>query len=233
VGEVIHGLSVRHIDELSRVAVDETIAIGVIATPAGAAQAVADELVAAGVTSILNFAPCVLSVPANVDVRKVDLAIELQILSFHEHRKATLTALPGRPIRHGGGKPGGGRVVNLLSVGAVLPHRRCHSRWTAHHCGKTPSPSSAQEAGQLSRTSASRGALPPATGDIYARSGGFHGGLATSASALRGLRDPRHRAGLGHLYVALRDEAAVLQLVPACPGGLDSMVVGEAQILGS
>ena len=95
VGERIHGITVRHIDELRRVAIEETIAIGVIATPAGAAQAVADELVAAGVTSILNFAPCVLSVPANVDVRKVDLAIELQILSFHEHRKASLTALPG------------------------------------------------------------------------------------------------------------------------------------------
>jgi redox-sensing transcriptional repressor len=95
IGERLHGLTVRHIDELSRVAVDESIAIGVIATPAGAAQAVADDLVAAGVTSILNFAPCVLSVPANVDVRKVDLAIELQILSFHEHRKASLTALPG------------------------------------------------------------------------------------------------------------------------------------------
>jgi redox-sensing transcriptional repressor len=95
VGERINGLTVRHIDELSRVAAEETIAIGVIATPASAAQAVADDLVAAGVTSILNFAPCVLSVPANVDVRKVDLAIELQILSFHEHRKASLTALPG------------------------------------------------------------------------------------------------------------------------------------------
>ena len=95
VGEQIGGLTVRHIDELSRVAVEEAIAIGVIATPASAAQAVADDLVAAGVTSILNFAPCVLSVPANVDVRKVDLAIELQILSFHEHRKASLTALPG------------------------------------------------------------------------------------------------------------------------------------------
>jgi redox-sensing transcriptional repressor len=95
VGERINGMNVRHIDELRRVAVEEAIAIGVIATPASAAQAVADELVAAGVTSILNFAPCVLSVPANVDVRKVDLAIELQILSFHEHRKAFLTALPG------------------------------------------------------------------------------------------------------------------------------------------
>jgi redox-sensing transcriptional repressor len=95
VGERIHGLTVRHIDELAEVAVSESIAIGVIATPAGAAQAVANDLVAAGVTSILNFAPCVLSVPAGVDVRKVDLAIELQILSFHEHRKASLTALPG------------------------------------------------------------------------------------------------------------------------------------------
>jgi len=101
VGELINGMTVRHIDELSRVAVDESLAIGVIATPAGAAQAVADELVAAGVTSILNFAPCVLSVPANVDVRKVDLAIELQILSFHEHRKASLTALPGGRVNSG------------------------------------------------------------------------------------------------------------------------------------
>jgi redox-sensing transcriptional repressor len=110
VGERINGLNVRHIDELRRVAVEEAIAIGVIATPASAAQAVADELVAAGVTSILNFAPCVLSVPPNVDVRKVDLAIELQILSFHEHRKASLTALPG-------GRAAGGRSVTSPSAG--------------------------------------------------------------------------------------------------------------------
>jgi len=95
VGEVINGLSVRHIDDLHRIAAEESIAIGVIATPAAAAQQVADQLVAAGVTSILNFAPCVLTVPDGVDVRKVDLAIELQILSFHEHRKSALTALPG------------------------------------------------------------------------------------------------------------------------------------------
>jgi redox-sensing transcriptional repressor len=113
VGELINGLTVRHIDELPQVAAEESIAIGVIATPAGAAQAVADDLVAAGVTSILNFAPCVLSVPANVDVRKVDLAIELQILSFHEHRKASLTALPGG--RAGAGSPGAG---NQEAVGS-------------------------------------------------------------------------------------------------------------------
>ena len=46
-------------------------------------------LVAAGVTSILNFAPLVLSVPDGVDVRKVDLSIELQILAFHAQRRNT------------------------------------------------------------------------------------------------------------------------------------------------
>jgi redox-sensing transcriptional repressor len=88
VGERIGGLSVCGITELERVVAQEQIAIAVIATPAHAAQAVADLLVRCGVTSILNFAPCVLTVPDNVDVRKVDLAIELQILSFHEHRKS-------------------------------------------------------------------------------------------------------------------------------------------------
>ena len=94
VGEPINGLVVRDISEVAEVVAAEQIAIAVIATPAHAAQSVADLLVAAGVTSILNFAPCVLTVPEGVDVRKVDLAIELQILSFHEHRKSALTALP-------------------------------------------------------------------------------------------------------------------------------------------
>jgi redox-sensing transcriptional repressor len=89
VGENINDLLVRHIDELEAVVAEHGIAIAVIATPVHAAQGVTDRLVAAGVTSILNFAPCVLTVPDNVDVRKVDLAIELQILSFHEHRKAS------------------------------------------------------------------------------------------------------------------------------------------------
>lgn len=87
VGERLGGLAVTHLDNLAETVAAEQIAIGVIATPAHAAQLVADRLVAAGVTSILNFAPCVLEVPAGVDVRKVDLAIELQILSFHERRK--------------------------------------------------------------------------------------------------------------------------------------------------
>ena len=43
---------------------------------------------ASGITSILNFAPAVINVPEGVDVRKVDLSIELQILAYHEQRKA-------------------------------------------------------------------------------------------------------------------------------------------------
>jgi len=98
VGEEINGLVVRHIDDIPAVVEQEGISIAVIATPVHAAQSVADALVTCGVTSILNFAPCVLFVPDNVDVRKVDLAIELQILSFHEHRKSSLTALPGTAV---------------------------------------------------------------------------------------------------------------------------------------
>jgi len=88
VGSQLRGLTVQHIDRLDQVVAQANIAIAVIAVPAGAAQDVCDRLVAAGVTSILNFAPTVLAVPAHVDVRKVDLAVELQILSFHDSRKS-------------------------------------------------------------------------------------------------------------------------------------------------
>jgi redox-sensing transcriptional repressor len=98
VGERINGLRVHHIDEVDSVVRDHCIQIAVIATPVHAAQAVAERLVAAGVTSILNFAPCVLSVPDGVDVRKVDLAVELQILSFHERRKALTGATGQNPV---------------------------------------------------------------------------------------------------------------------------------------
>ena len=88
VGEVVSGLSVRSLDDLESLVDEQPIAIGVVATPAGPAQQVCDRLVAAGVRSVLNFAPCVLSVPDDVDVRKVDLSTELQILAFHEQRKS-------------------------------------------------------------------------------------------------------------------------------------------------
>jgi redox-sensing transcriptional repressor len=90
VGEPVGELAIESIDDLDRIVDERSVAIGVIATPAAAAQEVADRLVAAGVCSILNFAPAVLSVPSTVSLRKVDLATELQILSFYQqHRPDT------------------------------------------------------------------------------------------------------------------------------------------------
>jgi redox-sensing transcriptional repressor len=87
VGDHIGDHEIQPVKRLPELVAERGIAIGVIATPAAAAQDVADQLVAAGVTSILNFAPAVLSVPEGVSLRKVDLAVELQILSFHEQRR--------------------------------------------------------------------------------------------------------------------------------------------------
>ena len=86
--ELVAGVAVRPFDDLEAIVAEHGVAIGVIATPAVAAQNVADRMVATGITSILNFAPAVLAVPDGVDVRKVDLSIELQILAYHEQRKA-------------------------------------------------------------------------------------------------------------------------------------------------
>ena len=86
-GQEIAGITVQPMDALTSLA-EQGLAIGVIATTAASAQDVCDQLVAVGVRSILNFAPCVLVVPEDVDVRKVDLSTELQILAFHEQRRA-------------------------------------------------------------------------------------------------------------------------------------------------
>ena len=73
---------VQDVASLPAVAAREQVEIGVIATPPRAAQEVADLLVAAGVGGILNFAPRKLFVPAHVALRTVDMAMELESLSF-------------------------------------------------------------------------------------------------------------------------------------------------------
>jgi redox-sensing transcriptional repressor len=87
VGQRIDGLEIAHVDEAERVVKEHDISIAILAVPEGPAQDVTDRLVAAGITSILNFAPTVISVPDGVSLRKVDLSIELQILSFYEQRR--------------------------------------------------------------------------------------------------------------------------------------------------
>jgi redox-sensing transcriptional repressor len=96
VGERVGSVRIHHLDDLERLVEEHRVAIAVIATPAAAAQEVCDRLVDAGVRSILSFAPSVLAVPAGIEVRKVDLSTELQILAFHEQRRGTADA-PGSP----------------------------------------------------------------------------------------------------------------------------------------
>jgi len=79
---------VTDISKLPQVVLSSGASIGVIATPETSAQEVCDLMVRNGITSILNFAPVLIEVPAGVDVRRVDLATELQILAFHEQRKS-------------------------------------------------------------------------------------------------------------------------------------------------
>jgi redox-sensing transcriptional repressor len=90
VGKPVDSMVIEDFADLERIVKEREISIGIVATTAGAAQDAADRLVSAGVKSILNFAPTVLQVPDDVSLRKVDLSIELQILSFYEQRKSAL-----------------------------------------------------------------------------------------------------------------------------------------------
>jgi len=99
VGERVGELKVEALEDLPGIVSEREIAIGIVATPAAAAQEVADQLVDAGVTSILNFAPAVVTVPAGVSLRKVDLATELQILRFYQQRRGPEVAGNGRKAR--------------------------------------------------------------------------------------------------------------------------------------
>jgi redox-sensing transcriptional repressor len=95
IGQEIKGLRVRHMDEIASLRSTERPAIGVITTPGWAAQEVANLLVRVGVTSLLNFAPRVLTVPSHVHLRYVDLSIELQVLGFYRAREDQAIQHPG------------------------------------------------------------------------------------------------------------------------------------------
>jgi redox-sensing transcriptional repressor len=105
VDTLVGGARVRPLDELPQIVAARNVSIGVVATPPAAAQDAADRLVRAGVTSILNFAPVVLTVPTGITVRKVDMAVEIQILGYHEQRRvqaaggAQLHSVPARTRR--------------------------------------------------------------------------------------------------------------------------------------
>lgn len=115
-GMAVGDLRVEPMDSLDRLVRERSIAIGVIATPAAAAQDVADALVAAGARSILNFAPTHVTVEAGVSLRKVDLATELQILSFYQLRRSRRSDdAPSRDAPAGDALSGGGAMSAPVS----------------------------------------------------------------------------------------------------------------------
>ncbi|MEU1983555.1 redox-sensing transcriptional repressor Rex [Nocardia sp. NPDC019395] len=87
-GREVEGLRVRDAADLAAGVELLRPTIAVIAVPDDSAQRVCDDLVAAGVQSILSFALCPLTAPAGVELRRVDLAVEMQMLSFERVRNA-------------------------------------------------------------------------------------------------------------------------------------------------
>lgn len=101
VGTRIRDVEVHALGDLESLCEADPPAVGVIATPADTAQAVADRLVQAGVGALLNFAPRVLHVPSHVLLRYVDLSIELQVMSFYlSHRDHPGSAVASSPLPH-------------------------------------------------------------------------------------------------------------------------------------
>ena len=92
IGQPARDLTIQHLSELEQVVEERDVSIAIIATPASAAQEVADRITRTGIRSILNFAPCVLQIPDGVWVRRVDLSTELQILTFHLSSQADASA---------------------------------------------------------------------------------------------------------------------------------------------
>jgi redox-sensing transcriptional repressor len=92
IGSSVGEFEVMDLSLLSDVVKADDVAIGVIATPPGPAQDVADAFVDAGIRSILNFAPCILDLDRSIAVRRVDLASELQVLSFYQRQADPLAS---------------------------------------------------------------------------------------------------------------------------------------------
>ena len=97
VGERVGELQIESFDDIERISKERQVSIGIIATPAPAAQEAAHRRVSAGVESNHNISPAVNTLPHDTSQRNGDLSIELQILSFYEQRKAALDSV--RPAK--------------------------------------------------------------------------------------------------------------------------------------
>jgi redox-sensing transcriptional repressor len=83
IGKRLMELEVMATEKIEQIVKQHNVKIGILTVPASSAKDAANLLINAGVKAILNFAPIVLSVPADVEVRDIDLSTRLEILTFH------------------------------------------------------------------------------------------------------------------------------------------------------
>ncbi|MGW0245776.1 redox-sensing transcriptional repressor Rex [Nocardia goodfellowii] len=136
IGLTVAGLKVRDVAELPTAVAQLEPTIAVITVPDAAAQDVCDLLVAAGLQSILSFSPSVLSAPESVEVRRVDLAVEMQMLSFERTRNLesdTAAEAAALPVAHAGS----GRIARRVPPAA---HRAIEHTKSSHQATEPPRP---------------------------------------------------------------------------------------------
>jgi redox-sensing transcriptional repressor len=99
IGMTLEGLKIEPIEEMHKVLASKKICLGVLCVPAETAQHVADQMIASGITGILNFAPVPLAVPPHVNVVAVDLSIQLENLAYKVRKSQESDPLDGLPSR--------------------------------------------------------------------------------------------------------------------------------------
>lgn len=88
IGKMWQGVEVQDVENIPQVLPLKEIKIGIITTPASAAQEVADKLVKGGVKGILNFAPTRILIPKEVKLKNVDLSMQLENLSYFLNKRS-------------------------------------------------------------------------------------------------------------------------------------------------
>ncbi len=83
IGTIVNGIEVMSVERLEEVVRKNNTQIGIISVSSEVAQEIVNLLVKAGVQAILNFAPVVLNVPPEVELRNVDLTVSLEVLTFN------------------------------------------------------------------------------------------------------------------------------------------------------
>src|ERR687893_207699 len=211
VGQRIGGQPVRPMAELDEVVAATGATIGVVATPADVAQSVCDRLTAAGVRSILNFAPVALSAPDGVDVRQVDLSVELQVLAFlGQQRNAYALARDQGTV---------GRAMHPVAQRALRVGKRVHSETGIDKAGASLVSVSLDRAEERIGELAGRPVLVVGAGSM--------GALAATTLARRGAAvtvSSRTTAPAGRLAASVGGRAAEPPGLPAEVAAADVLV---------